>query len=87
MAQKSWSELSPSQQRVITRALAHAGVEPSQVGYVEAHGTGTELGDPIEAEALAATVGQPAAHGQPCLLGSAKANLGHLESDVTRRAA
>ena len=28
-----------------------------QVGYVEAHGTGTVLGDPIEAKALGAVLG------------------------------
>jgi acyl transferase domain-containing protein/NADPH:quinone reductase-like Zn-dependent oxidoreductase/acyl carrier protein len=67
-----------SQQRVITRALAHAGVAASEVGYVEAHGTGTTLGDPIEMEALAATVGAADRH-EPCFLGSAKANIGHLE--------
>lgn len=69
---------SPSQQRVITRALAHAGVDAAQIGYIEAHGTGTELGDPIEVEALSAVVGTPA-KGAPCFLGSAKANVGHLE--------
>jgi acyl transferase domain-containing protein len=70
---------SPSQQRVITRALAHAGVTASQIGYLEAHGTGTELGDPIEAEALSAVIGPPTSDGTPCFLGSAKANCGHLE--------
>ena len=37
-------------------------------------------GDPIEVEALAATVGAPRADGSRCYLGSAKANLGHLEA-------
>src|SRR5579871_4699267 len=37
----------PSQQRVIRRALAAAGLAPSDVDVVEGHGTGTVLGDPI----------------------------------------
>ncbi|HEX4915417.1 MAG TPA: type I polyketide synthase, partial [Vicinamibacterales bacterium] len=69
---------SPSQQRVISRALANAGVSAGQISYVEAHGTGTELGDPIEVEALSAVVGA-SPQAQPCFLGSAKANVGHLE--------
>ncbi|KMS69670.1 hypothetical protein ACH49_26080, partial [Streptomyces leeuwenhoekii] len=47
-----------AQQRVIRRALAAAGLAPSDVDAVEAHGTGTALGDPIEAQALLATYGQ-----------------------------
>ena len=69
---------SPSQQRVISRALANAGVGAAQVSYVEAHGTGTELGDPIEVEALSAVMGT-SNDAAPCFLGSAKANVGHLE--------
>jgi microcystin synthetase protein McyG len=69
-----------AQQAVVRRALAAAGVEPEAVGYVETHGTGTSLGDPIEVEALAATVGRPRAGGRLCILGAAKANIGHLEA-------
>jgi acyl transferase domain-containing protein/acyl carrier protein len=50
------------------------------VGFVETHGTATPLGDPIEVEALAATIGAPRADGSICYLGSAKANLGHMEA-------
>ena len=65
-----------AQQAVVRQALADGGVAPGDVGYVEAHGTGTTLGDPIEVEALAAVLG---AGERPCLLGSAKTNIGHLE--------
>src|SRR5262245_16003229 len=67
-----------SQQEVILCALSSAGVSPSQVTYIEAHGTGTALGDPIEVEALAEVFGQPRSNGQSSVVGSVKANIGHL---------
>ncbi|TWP46768.1 AMP-binding protein [Lentzea tibetensis] len=66
----------PAQRAVITDALADAGVTPAEIGYVEAHGTGTPLGDPIEYGALADVL----RGNEGCLLGSAKTNIGHLES-------
>ncbi|QWF78553.1 3-ketoacyl-CoA thiolase [Amycolatopsis sp. CA-230715] len=68
----------PSQQRVIRRALANAGLSPSDVDAVEAHGTGTTLGDPIEAQALLATYGQE--RDEPLWLGSVKSNIGHTQA-------
>lgn len=68
-----------SQQTVVRQALANAKIKPEQVSYVETHGTGTKLGDPIEVEALAEVIGSAAANGMPCVLGSVKTNIGHLE--------
>jgi acyl transferase domain-containing protein/acyl carrier protein len=68
----------PAQQRVILRALADAGLEPSDVDAVEAHGTGTKLGDPIEAQALLETYGRE--RDRPLWLGSVKSNIGHTQA-------
>ncbi|MEU8708016.1 beta-ketoacyl synthase N-terminal-like domain-containing protein [Streptomyces sp. NPDC048565] len=70
----------PSQQRVIRRALAAAGLKSRDIDAVEAHGTGTTLGDPIEAQALLATYGRDRQPGRPLFLGSLKSNLGHSQS-------
>jgi acyl transferase domain-containing protein len=67
-----------SQEALIRRALADAGLQAQDIGYVEAHGTGTKLGDPIEVNALKATYGA-AADAPPCYLGAVKAQIGHLE--------
>ncbi|GAA3089736.1 ketoacyl-synthetase C-terminal extension domain-containing protein [Nonomuraea salmonea] len=68
-----------AQEHVMARACRQAGVEPSTVDYVEAHGTGTRLGDPLEAAALSAVYGAARPVGDPCLIGSVKSNIGHLE--------
>src|SRR6185436_15735661 len=70
----------PSQEAVLRDALADARVLPAEVGVVEAHGTGTSLGDPIEMQALGAVMGEGRAADAPLLLGSVKANVGHLEA-------
>lgn len=67
-----------AQQDLIRAALDRAQVPYSRIGYVEAHGTGTALGDPIEVRALAAVLG--AGRDAPLVVGSAKANVGHLEA-------
>lgn len=67
-----------AQTELIRAACRRARIDPSEVAYVEAHGTGTPVGDPSEAAAIANTIG--AARGNPCLLGSVKTNIGHLEA-------
>ena len=66
-----------AQSSLIARALADAQANPADVSYVEAHGTGTQLGDPIELGALADAYGT--GRREPLLVGSVKANIGHLE--------
>ncbi|AXK33367.1 acyltransferase domain-containing protein [Streptomyces armeniacus] len=69
-----------AQQHVLERACRQAAVDPATVDYVEAHGTGTRLGDPLEASALSAVYGAGRDAGKPCLIGSVKSNIGHLEA-------
>jgi acyl transferase domain-containing protein/NADPH:quinone reductase-like Zn-dependent oxidoreductase/SAM-dependent methyltransferase len=69
-----------AQAEVIRQALERAGVEPNQVDYVEAHGTGTPLGDPIEVRALASVYSKGRSADRPLIIGTAKTNVGHLES-------
>ena len=66
------------QAEVIALAHAAAGVDPASISYVEAHGTGTPLGDPIEIAGLVKAFG-PRAGKQTCVIGSLKANVGHMD--------
>jgi acyl transferase domain-containing protein/thioesterase domain-containing protein len=68
------------QAAAIAAALEVAEVDARTIGYVEAHGTATELGDPIEVAGLSRAFASFTDHRQFCLLGSVKANLGHLDA-------
>src|SRR5260370_2670993 len=69
-----------AQEMLIRDVYDSAKVSFNQIRYIEAHGTGTPVGDPIEASVLARTVGANRNGAAPCLVGSAKANIGHLEA-------
>ena len=69
-----------AQADVIAEAHAVADVDSSTISYVETHGTGTPLGDPIEIDALRRAFGvSDTPRPGPCVLGSVKSNIGHLE--------
>jgi len=70
----------PAQEALIRESLQSAQLDAQRICFFEAHGTGTALGDPIEVEAIAATIGRSDESETPCWLGSAKANFGHLEA-------
>ena len=67
------------QTQVLRSAWDNAGIRPEQLTYIECHGTGTQLGDPIEINALKKAFADSAAQPGSCVLGSAKAHIGHLE--------
>ncbi|MEM8530663.1 MAG: amino acid adenylation domain-containing protein [Chloroflexota bacterium] len=69
-----------AQQAVIRTALKQANLIPSDISYVETHGTGTPLGDPIELQALGSVLREDRSSDSPCIVGSVKTNIGHLES-------
>ncbi len=64
----------------IRLAHANAGIAPRDIGYIEAHGTATPLGDPIEVRAATEAFAGSNATPRSCVLGSVKANVGHLDA-------
>ncbi|WP_159992814.1 SDR family NAD(P)-dependent oxidoreductase [Roseomonas sp. 18066] len=69
-----------AQAAVVARAIANAGVPADSISYVECHGTATALGDPVEIAGLADGLRAAGRSTETLLLGSAKSNIGHLES-------
>ena len=66
-----------SQSDVLKDALKKASLRAGDVDYIECHGTGTQLGDPIEAKAIAR--GYESENRDASLkIGSVKTNIGHL---------
>jgi amino acid adenylation domain-containing protein len=67
------------QANAIASAMKDASVQPEEIGYIEAHATATPIGDPIEIEGLKMAFGNTSIN-QYCVVGSIKANLGHLNA-------
>ncbi|MGF0539397.1 amino acid adenylation domain-containing protein [Agrobacterium sp. ES01] len=68
------------QAEAISAALAHAGIDPSTIGYIECHGTATPLGDPIEFSGLTNAFSEASEQRDACALGSLKGTVGHLDA-------
>ncbi|THV54000.1 hypothetical protein BGAL_0037g00440 [Botrytis galanthina] len=68
-----------SQEALIRRVYAQAGLGFEDTRYIEAHGTGTSVGDPIEVSAIGNVFREHRSQKEPLLVGSVKANIGHLE--------
>ncbi|MFD8478577.1 type I polyketide synthase [Kitasatospora sp. NPDC059673] len=69
-----------AQEHMLREVYRRSGIDPATVGYLEAHGTGTQAGDRAEVQALAAVFGQARDTEDPCLLGTLKPNIGHVEA-------
>ncbi|HEY1880460.1 MAG TPA: beta-ketoacyl-ACP synthase II [Caulobacteraceae bacterium] len=61
--------------RAMRAAIAHAGLQPSDIDYINAHGTSTPLGDEIELGAVERMMGNAAAR---VTMSSTKSATGHL---------
>ena len=72
---------SPEQQgQLLNRIYRQAGIDLNCISYIEAHGTGTAVGDPLETKALGEMIGKARRSDNPLPIGSAKTNVGHLET-------
>ncbi|KAL7796350.1 putative polyketide synthase [Trichoderma afarasin] len=69
-----------AQEALIRDVYRLANLDFDQTGYVEAHGTGTQAGDTTETLALSRTITKGRSSKNKLVVGSVKANIGHLEA-------
>ncbi len=69
---------SEGQLRAMRAAYRQAGWEPSDVDLIECHATGTPVGDAVEFSSLQNLWGSNGWRSGQCVIGSVKANIGHL---------
>ncbi|KAK2592072.1 hypothetical protein QQS21_010233 [Conoideocrella luteorostrata] len=69
-----------AQASLIAETYRNAGLSLAETRYIEAHGTGTQAGDTREMEGIARTFSQHRVASDELLVGSVKANIGHLEA-------
>lgn len=72
------SPASEGQLRAMRQAYQSAGWTPDSVQYIECHGTGTPRGDSVELQSLQTLMQDGSGRQNPVVLGSIKANIGHL---------
>lgn len=72
---------STAQAELITQTYEDAGLDQADTSYFECHGTGTPVGDPLELDAIATTLGaaRRSAGRTPLYIGSIKPSVGHTE--------
>ncbi|KAI1348254.1 hypothetical protein F5Y01DRAFT_328626 [Xylaria sp. FL0043] len=68
-----------AQEALIRKTYEKAGLPFDETSYLEAHGTGTPVGDPIEVAAISNAFRSSRSRTRPLIIGSIKANIGHLE--------
>ncbi|WP_096716360.1 SDR family NAD(P)-dependent oxidoreductase [Paraburkholderia acidicola] len=68
-----------AQARLVTEAMARAGVAAETISYLEAHSNGGVLGDLTEMQGLAEAFAGTAGQGHRCAIGSVKSNIGYCE--------
>ncbi|KAK1976906.1 KR domain-containing protein [Colletotrichum cereale] len=69
---------SETQEALMRKTYADAGLDPHETAFIELHGTGTPVGDPIECKAVGHVFGR--GNPQGVYIGSVKPNVGHTEA-------
>jgi amino acid adenylation domain-containing protein len=69
-----------AQARCIRKAIARAGLEPSDIAYVEAAAAGASVADATEMQAIAHVFGGARSTVDPLRVGTLKNAIGHLEA-------